>query len=109
VLLALAGFFFMTNTVLVRRGCLWSKPSRLRGSGSMLHWSFPYTWLAGIAGLVSVSGQYVGWKTGWLIVPIMYCLFALPNYSAPDCEAERRRIVSLATPPAVLLNPLMAE
>jgi hypothetical protein len=39
-------------------------------------WSFPYYLVgAGIAGLVSVSGQYVGWKTALLIVPIMYLVY----------------------------------
>lgn len=78
VLLALAAcFFFMTNTVLVATVLsLVETKSFTRTWQQCYIWSFPYYLVgAGIAGLVSVSGQYVGWKTALLIVPIMYLVY----------------------------------
>ena len=78
VLLALAAcFFFMTNTVLVATVlCLTEAKPFTRTWQQCYIWSFPYYLVgAGIAGLVSVSGQYVGWKTALLIVPIMYLVY----------------------------------
>jgi hypothetical protein len=78
VLLALAAcFFFMTNTVLVATvlSLVETKPFTRIWQQCYI-WSFPYYLVgAGIAGLVSVSGQYVGWKTALLIVPIMYLVY----------------------------------
>ncbi len=78
VLLALAAcFFFMTNTVLVATvlSLVETKPFTRIWQQCYI-WSFPYYLVgAGIAGLVSVSGQYVGWKTALLIVPIMYLIY----------------------------------
>jgi hypothetical protein len=78
VLLALAGcFFFMTNTVLVATvlSLVEARPFTRIWQQCYL-WSFPYYLVgAAIAGLVSVSGQYVGWKTALLIVPIMYLVY----------------------------------
>ena len=78
VLLALAAcFFFMTNTALVATVlCLTEAKPFPRIWQHCYVWSFPYYLVgAGIAGLVSVSGQYVGWKTALLIVPIMYLVY----------------------------------
>ncbi|HXI39116.1 MAG TPA: hypothetical protein VNH83_04015 [Bryobacteraceae bacterium] len=78
VLLALAAcFFFMTNTVLVATvlSLTEAKPFARIWQECYI-WSFPYYLVGtGIAGLVNVSGQYVGWKTALLIVPIMYLVY----------------------------------
>src|SRR5689334_9345660 len=78
VLLALAAcFFFMTNTVLVATVlCLTEAKPFTRIWQQCYIWSFPYYLVgAGIAGLINVSGEYVGWKTALLIVPIMYLVY----------------------------------
>ncbi len=78
VLLALAAcFFFMTNTVLVATVLSLVEIKPFTRIWQQCHiWSFPYYLAgAGIAGLVSVSGQYVGWKTALLILPIMYLIY----------------------------------
>ncbi len=78
VLLALAGcFFFMTNTMLVATvlSLVEARPFTRIWQQCYI-WSFPYYLVgAGIASLVGVSGQYVGWKTALLIVPIMYLVY----------------------------------
>lgn len=78
VLLALAAcFFFMTNTVLVATVLSLVEAKPFIGIWQQCYiWSFPY-YLVGacIAGMVNVSGQYVGWKTALLIVPIMYLVY----------------------------------
>ena len=78
VLLALAAcFFFLTNTVLVASvlSLVETKPFARTWQQCYI-WSFPYYLIgAAIAGLVSVSGQYVGWRTALLIVPIMYLIY----------------------------------
>ncbi len=78
VLLALAAcFFFMTNTVLVATVLSLVEAKPFIGTWQQCYiWSFPY-YLVGacIAGMVNVSGQYVGWKTALLIVPIMYLVY----------------------------------
>ena len=75
VLLALAAcFFFLTNTVLVASvlALVETKPFTTMWQQCYI-WSFPF-YLVGaiIAGLVSVSTHYVGWRTSLLILPIMY-------------------------------------
>jgi hypothetical protein len=78
VLLALAAcFFFMTNTVLVATVLSLTEAKPFTRIWQQCYiWSFPY-YLVGacIAGLVNVSGQFVGWKTALLIVPIMYLVY----------------------------------
>jgi hypothetical protein len=78
VLLALAAcFFFMTNTVLVATVLSLTEAQPFTRVWQQCYiWSFPYYLVgAGIAGLVNVSGQFVGWKTALLIVPIMYLVY----------------------------------
>jgi len=78
VLLALAAcFFFLTNTVLVATvlSLVEAKPFARTWQQCYI-WSFPYYLIgAGIAGLVTVSSQHVGWRTALLIVPIMYLIY----------------------------------
>jgi hypothetical protein len=39
-------------------------------------WSFPYYLMgSGIAGLMSYSSQYVGWRTSLLVLPITYLIY----------------------------------
>ena len=78
VLLALAAcFFFMTNTVLVATVLSLTEAKPFTRIWQQCYiWSFPYYLVgAGIAGLVNVSGRFVGWKTALLIVPIMYLVY----------------------------------
>ena len=78
VLLALAAcFFFLTNTVLVATvlSLVETKPFAKIWQQCYI-WSFPYYLVgAGIAGLVSISSVYVGWRTALLILPIMYLTY----------------------------------
>ena len=78
VLLALAAcFFFLTNTVLVATvlSLVETKPFTRTWQQCYL-WTFPYYLIgAAVAGMVSVSSQYVGWRTALLIVPIMYLTY----------------------------------
>ncbi len=78
VLLALAAcFFFLTNTVLVATvlSLVETKPFARTWQQCYL-WTFPYYLIgAAVAGMVSYSGQYVGWRTSLLIVPIMYLTY----------------------------------
>jgi hypothetical protein len=78
VLLALAAcFFFLTNTVLVATvlSLVETKPLTQVWQQCSF-WSFPYYLIgAVIAGLVSVSSEYVGWRTALLILPIMYLTY----------------------------------
>ena len=78
VLLALAAcFFFLTNTVLVATvlSLVETKPFARIWQQCYI-WSFPYYLIgAGVAGLVNYSGQYVGWRTALLILPIMYLIY----------------------------------
>ena len=78
VLLALAAcFFFLTNTVLVATvmSLVETKPFTRTWQQCYI-WSFPYYLIgAFVAGLVNYSGQYVGWRTALLIVPIMYLTY----------------------------------
>lgn len=78
VLLALAAcFYFLTNTVLVATvlSLVETKPFTRIWQQCYI-WTFPYYLVgAGIAGLVSYSGQYVGWRTALLILPIMYLTY----------------------------------
>ena len=75
VLLALAAcLFFLTNTVLVASvlALVETKPFTKMWQQCYI-WSFPFYLVgASIAGLVSVSTHYVGWRTSLLILPIMY-------------------------------------
>jgi len=78
VLLALAAcFYFLTNTVLVATVLSLVETKPLTRVWQQCYiWSFPYYLVgAGIAGMVSYSGQYVGWRTALLIVPIMYLTY----------------------------------
>jgi hypothetical protein len=78
VLLALAAcFFFLTNTVLVATVMSLVETRPFTSVWQQCYiWSFPYYLVgAGVAGLVSVSSQYVGWRTALLIVPIMYLTY----------------------------------
>jgi hypothetical protein len=78
VLLALAAcFFFLTNTVLVATvlSLVETRPFA-RVWQQCYIWTFPYYLIgATVAGMVSVSSQYVGWRTALLIVPIMYLTY----------------------------------
>jgi len=78
VLLALAAcFFFLTNTVLVATvlSLAETRPFARTWQQCFL-WTFPYYLIgAGVAGMVSISSQYVGWRTALLIVPIMYLTY----------------------------------
>lgn len=78
VLLALAAcFYFLTNTVLVATvlALVETKPFARTWQQCYI-WTFPYYLVGtGIAGLVSYSGQYVGWRTALLILPIMYLTY----------------------------------
>ena len=78
VMLALAAcFFFLTNTVLVATvlSLVETKPFTRTWHQCYL-WTFPYYLMgAAVAGMVSVSSQYVGWRTALLIVPIMYLTY----------------------------------
>ena len=78
VLLALAAcFFFLTNTVLVATvlALVETKPFTKTWQQCYV-WSFPYYLVgAAVAGLVSLSSQYVGWRTALLILPIMYLTY----------------------------------
>jgi hypothetical protein len=78
VLLALAAcFFFLTNTVLVATVLSLVETRRFTHVWQQCYfWTFPYYLIgAGVAGMVSFSGQYVGWRTALLIVPIMYLTY----------------------------------
>lgn len=78
VLLALAAcFFFLTNTVLVATvlALVETKPFAKLWQQCYI-WSFPYYLVgAAVAGLVSISSHYVGWRTALLILPIMYMTY----------------------------------
>ena len=78
VLLALAAcFFFLTNTVLVATvlSLVETKPFTQIWHQCYI-WSFPYYLIgAGVAGMVTYSSQYVGWRTALLILPIMYLIY----------------------------------
>lgn len=78
VMLALAAcFFFLTNTVLVATvlSLVETKPFARTWQQCYL-WTFPYYLVgAAVAGMVSISSQYVGWRTALLIVPIMYLTY----------------------------------
>jgi len=78
VLLALAAcFFFLNNTVLVATvlSLAETRPFGRTWQQCFLG-TFPYYLIgAGVAGMVSVSSQYVGWRTALLIVPIMYLTY----------------------------------
>lgn len=78
VLLALAAcFFFLTNTVLVvtALSLVETRPFKRTWQQCFL-WTFPYYLIGtGIAGMVSVSSQYVGWKMALLILPVMYLTY----------------------------------
>jgi len=78
VLLALAAcFFFLTNTVLVATvmSLVETRPFGQTWQQCYL-WTFPYYLVgAGVAGMVSMTSQYVGWRTALLIVPIMYLTY----------------------------------
>ena len=78
VLLALAAcFFFLTNTVMVATvlSLVESKPFARIWQQCYI-WTFPYYLMgSAIAGLVSVSSAYVGWRTALLILPIMYLIY----------------------------------
>jgi len=78
VLLALAAcFFFLTNTVLVATVLSLVETRRFAHVWQQCYfWTFPYYLVgAAIAGLVSLSSEYVGWRTALLIVPIMYLAY----------------------------------
>jgi len=78
VLLALATcFFFLTNTVLVATVLSLVETRRFTHVWQQCYfWTFPYYLVgAGIAGMVSFSSQYVGWRTALLILPIMYLTY----------------------------------
>jgi hypothetical protein len=78
VLLALAAcFYFLTNTVLVATvlSLVETRPF-LRLWHQCSFWSFPYYLMgSGIAGLMSYSSQYVGWRTSLLVLPITYLIY----------------------------------
>lgn len=78
VLLALAAcFYFLTNTVLVASVLSLVETRRFTDVWQQCYfWTFPYYLIgACIAGMVSVSSQYVGWRTALLILPIMYLTY----------------------------------
>ncbi len=78
VMLALAAcFFFLTNTVLVATvlSLVETRPFKRTWQQCYL-WTFPYYLIgAAVAGMVSVSSEYVGWRTALLILPIMYLTY----------------------------------
>jgi len=78
VLLALAAcFFFLTNTVLVAMvlSLVETRPF-LRLWHQCSFWSFPYYLMgSGVAGLMSYSSQYAGWRTSLLVLPIAYLIY----------------------------------
>ena len=92
VLLALAAcFFFLTNTVLVATvmSLVETRPF-LRLWHQCSFWSFPYYLMgSGVAGLMSYSSQFVGWRTSLLVLPITYLIYLhyrlyLERQLAPD-------------------------
>jgi len=78
VLLALAAcFFFLTNTVLVATVLSLVEMRQFTHVWQQCYfWTFPYYLVgAAIAEVVSLSSEYVGWRTALLIVPIMYLAY----------------------------------
>jgi hypothetical protein len=78
VLLALAAcFFFLTNTVLVATVLSLVETQRFTHVWQQCYfWTFPYYLIGScVAGMVSFSSQYVGWRTALLILPIMYLTY----------------------------------
>ena len=76
VLLALAACL-LTNTVLVATvlSLVETRPF-LRIWHQCSFWSFPYYLMgSGVAGLMSYSSQFVGWRTSLLVLPIAYLIY----------------------------------
>jgi hypothetical protein len=97
VLLALAAcFFFLTNTVLVATVLSLVETRRFTQVWQQCYfWTFPYYLIgAGIAGMVSFSGQYVGWRTALLIVPIMYLTYLHYRLYVEQHTAQSNKIAA---------------
>jgi diguanylate cyclase (GGDEF)-like protein/putative nucleotidyltransferase with HDIG domain len=94
VLVAIACAYFLSNSMSVCAVIALVQAKSLRKVWmECSFWSFPY-YLAGaaLAGLVSFSNGYVGWKNSLLILPVMYWIYRSYQLYLGRLEDEKKRV-----------------
>ena len=94
LLVSAACVYFVANTGLVSGVVALVEQKRFTTVWRECHgWSFPYYVMgAGLAALISISGQTAGWNVSLLIVPAMYLVYTYYRFYVQQATAEHLRI-----------------